>query len=157
MVFSGRNDEANVDAVEERARRIGAELLRLARENRTGPFSSRFWSDQLMSWAMRDPAFKVQLFRFVDVFPMLGTPRQVYDCLVDYLGRPEVTLPPGMEFGLKAGGLAKGVMPRRSPAASRGWPAISSRASTRLRPFPRCASGGAAGWRSASICWAKPA
>ena len=63
-----------------------------------------------MSWAMKDPAFKIQLFRFVDVFPMLDTPAKVHDYLLDYLSQPGVTLPSGMDLGLKAGGLAKGVM-----------------------------------------------
>ena len=93
-----------------RTTEIGRELLHAAREHRTGPFSARFWSDQLMTWAMKDPAFKVQLFRFIDVFPMLRTPEQVHDYLLDYLGQPGVTLPPGMELGLKAGGLAKGLV-----------------------------------------------
>jgi len=85
-------------------------LLQAARKKRAGLLSAKFWSDQLMNWAMRDPAFKVQLFRFVDVFPMLTTPRMVHDYLVDYLGQPGVTLPSGMGLGLKAGGLAKGLM-----------------------------------------------
>lgn len=72
--------------------------------------SSQFWSDQLMHWAMKDPAFKVQLFRFVDVFPMLQTPEQVHAYLVDYLTQPGVSLPSTMELGLKAGSLAKGVL-----------------------------------------------
>lgn len=101
-----------VDAsVEALTQDIGRDLLERARANREGYLSSRFWSDQLMSWAMRDPAFKVQLFRFVDVFPMLvgrGNDR-VYDYLADYLGQSSVTLPPGMGFGLKAGGFAKGL------------------------------------------------
>ena len=62
-----------------------------------------------MNWAMKDPAFKMQLFRFIDVFPMLNTPEMVHDYLVDYLSQPNVTLPPGMDLGLKAGGLAKGL------------------------------------------------
>ena len=52
----------------------------------------------------------MQLFRFIDVFPMLHTPDLVHDYLVDYLTQPGVTLPPGMGLGLKAGGLAKGMM-----------------------------------------------
>jgi RHH-type proline utilization regulon transcriptional repressor/proline dehydrogenase/delta 1-pyrroline-5-carboxylate dehydrogenase len=88
-------------------------MLHSARQHRAGVLSSRFWSDQLMSWAMKDPAFKVQLFRFVDVFPMLagrGQPELVYDYLSDYLNQPEVTLPPGLSTGLRAGGLAKGLL-----------------------------------------------
>jgi len=96
--------------IEPVAQRIGGELLRHARRHRVGVFSSRFWSGQMMSWAERDPAFKVQLFRFVDVFPMLTSSESVYGCLVDYLHQEGVTLPPGMDLGLRAGRLAKGIM-----------------------------------------------
>ncbi len=84
--------------------------MKSAREYQAGIFSARFWNDQLMNWAMKDPAFKVQLFRFIDVFPMLRTPALVHDYLTDYLSQPGVTLPPGMDLGLKVGGLAKGLM-----------------------------------------------
>ncbi|MEN6459725.1 MAG: proline dehydrogenase family protein [Thermoguttaceae bacterium] len=96
--------------LDRRAIEIGRDILKSAREHKTSVFSSRFWSDQLMNWAMKDPAFKIQLFRFIDVFPMLQTPALVHDYLVDYLTQPGVTLPPAMGLGLKAGGLAKGVM-----------------------------------------------
>ena len=88
---------------------IGSELLRLARQRRQGFFSTRFWSDRLMTWAMNDPAFKVQLFRFVDVFPMLRQAHQVHEYLTEYLAQPGVNLPPWMEMGLKAAGYAPGV------------------------------------------------
>ena len=96
--------------VERRAVEIGRELLRSARDYSSGVFSARFWNDQLMNWSMKDPAFKIQLFRFIDVFPMLRTPALVHDYLTDYLSQPGVTLPPGMDMGLKVGGLAKGIM-----------------------------------------------
>ena len=63
-----------------------------------------------MDWAMKDEAFKVQLFRFVDCFPSLSTKEDVHNHLMDYLTQPGVTLPPGMGLGLKAGGMAKGMM-----------------------------------------------
>jgi RHH-type proline utilization regulon transcriptional repressor/proline dehydrogenase/delta 1-pyrroline-5-carboxylate dehydrogenase len=63
-----------------------------------------------MDWAMEDEDFKIQLFRFVDTFPMLVTPEQVHEHLVDYLTQPNVKLPPGLGIGLKAGGLAQGTM-----------------------------------------------
>ena len=96
--------------VKRRTAEIGRGLLKSAREYQAGIFSARFWNDQLMNWAMKDPAFKVQLFRFIDVFPMLRTPALVHDYLTDYLSQPGVTLPPGMDLGLKVGGLAKGLM-----------------------------------------------
>ncbi len=96
--------------VERRTLEIGRELLEAARGHKTGVFTSKFWNDQLMNWAMKDPSFKLQLFRFIDVYPMLRTPELVHDYLTDYLTQPGVTLPPGMDLGLKAGGLAKGIM-----------------------------------------------
>ncbi|GAB5495736.1 MAG: L-glutamate gamma-semialdehyde dehydrogenase [Phycisphaerales bacterium] len=89
---------------------IGLQLLELARAGKAGIFSSKFYSDKLMNWSMKDQEFKVQLFRFVDVFPMLNTPEQVHEHLIDYLTQPGVTLPPGMDLGLRAGGVAKGLM-----------------------------------------------
>ncbi|MHC4399146.1 MAG: proline dehydrogenase family protein [Planctomycetota bacterium] len=107
---SSSPDASRRSAIERRVEEIGTDLLDRARRRRAGVFSSRFWSDKLMSWAMKDPGFKVQLFRFVDVFPMLRTSRQVYDYLVDYLGRLGDSLPGWMRLGMKAGGLAKGVL-----------------------------------------------
>jgi RHH-type proline utilization regulon transcriptional repressor/proline dehydrogenase/delta 1-pyrroline-5-carboxylate dehydrogenase len=107
-------------ALEERTRQIGRQLLAAARERGASVLSSRFWSNRLLAWAMSDPGFKVQLFRFVDAFPTLQTPAEVYQCLVEYLDRPDVKLPAGMELGLKMGSLAKGVLARTVAAQIRG-------------------------------------
>ena len=94
-------------ALETEILRIGIEILEKSRKHRTGVLSAAFWSDKLMDWAMKDEQFKVQLFRFVDTFPMLKTPQQIHEHLVDYLTQPGVTLPPGFCMGLKAGGVLK--------------------------------------------------
>src|SRR5436190_481634 len=90
-------------SIEDQTQQIGRDLLQCARAHTSGFFSSRFWSDKLMEWATKDPAFKVQLFRLVDVFPMLNSPERVHEHLVDYFSQPGVTLPMGMSLGLKAG------------------------------------------------------
>ena len=96
-------------AMEARIQEIGSEFLRRSREDKSGLLSTAFWSDKLMDWAMQDEDFKVQLFRFVDAFPMLRTPEQIHDHLADYLSQPGVTPPPGMDLMIKAGGVAKGM------------------------------------------------
>jgi RHH-type proline utilization regulon transcriptional repressor/proline dehydrogenase/delta 1-pyrroline-5-carboxylate dehydrogenase len=96
------------DPVEQLTQEIGREFLEQARSHQRGLLSSRFWSDKLMDWAMKDEAFKVQLFRFVDVFPMLKTPEAVHETLVDYLSQPGVNPPAGLDLGMRAGGLLKG-------------------------------------------------
>jgi RHH-type transcriptional regulator, proline utilization regulon repressor / proline dehydrogenase / delta 1-pyrroline-5-carboxylate dehydrogenase len=100
------------DAVERRTRALAGELLAAARANQSGLLSRAFWSDKLMTWAMKDEAFKVQLFRFVDCFPTLKTPEQIREHLLDYMNQPGVKLPPGMGLGLAAGGLAEGLFAR---------------------------------------------
>ena len=99
-------------ALEQQTLERSREFLDMARSNRSNMLNAGFWSDKLMDWSMKDEAFKVQLFRFVDAFPMLRTPDQVHTHLVDYLSQPGVTPPPGFELGVKAGGLAKGLLTR---------------------------------------------
>ncbi len=79
-------------ALEQEIVRIGRGFLEKARGHRGRFLSAAFWSDKLMDWSMKDQAFKVQLFRFVDCFPALTTPDAVYDHLSDYLSQPGVTL-----------------------------------------------------------------
>ncbi|MBL1217115.1 MAG: aldehyde dehydrogenase family protein [Planctomycetes bacterium] len=87
----------------------GGRLIELARKGSAGVLSTQFWSDKLMDWAMKDEAFKVQFFRFVDCYPALKTPDEIHSHLVDFLSQPGVTPPPGMDLMTKAGGLAKGL------------------------------------------------
>ena len=98
--------------LEPRTLEIGRELLSLARANQAGLLSKQFWQDKLMNWSMKDPQFKIQLFRFVDTFPALRDPDAVHEHLTDYLSQPGLTLPPGLSLGLAAGGLAKGLLTR---------------------------------------------
>ncbi len=95
---------------EEHIMQIGSTMLDIAKDHKAGLLSAKFYQDKLMDWSMKDHNFKVQLFRFVDAFPTLTTPEMVHDHLVDYLTQPGVKAPPFMDLGLKAGGVAKGMM-----------------------------------------------
>ncbi|MEM7755019.1 MAG: proline dehydrogenase family protein [Planctomycetota bacterium] len=106
--------------LEPRILEIGTQLLEASAKHKGGVFSAKMYADKLMSWAMKDKAFKVQLFRFVDTFPVLRTSDEVYDHLIDYLTQPDVTLPPGMDLGLKAGGAAKGLFTKTMTAQIKG-------------------------------------
>jgi RHH-type proline utilization regulon transcriptional repressor/proline dehydrogenase/delta 1-pyrroline-5-carboxylate dehydrogenase len=95
-------------AKETRVFALGAEMLSSARGHKTGVLSAKFYSDWLMEWSMKDPQFKVQMFRFTDAFPMLKTPEAIFDHLTDYMNQPGVNVPPAVATALKAGGLMKG-------------------------------------------------
>ena len=113
LAAAGSGDVGFDADLERRIRELGTDFLARARRNKAGLLSGAFWQDKLMNWTMKDEAFKVQLFRFVDAFPRLTTAEQVHDHLVDYLRQPGVTLPPFLDTGLKAGGLLKGTMTRQ--------------------------------------------
>lgn len=101
------------DSLEALTQQRGRHLLAQMRAQRRGLSAiGRDVSNVLLDWAMSDAEFKVQLFRFVDVFPTLQTPEQINDLLRDYLEQPGVTLPSGLDFGLKAGRTMKGTMAR---------------------------------------------
>ena len=92
--------------------RLGRQMLEIARRHP----DAKGLKDKLADWAMQDDAFKVQLFRFVDTFPMLPDSDSVHRHLTEYLSEPPAPgmkkpeLPPGMGLGLKAGGLMKGTL-----------------------------------------------
>ncbi|HEX2837570.1 MAG TPA: proline dehydrogenase family protein [Phycisphaerales bacterium] len=96
------------DAREARIFEIGSDFLARARGHKTSLLSAKFYSDWLMEWSMKDPNFKVQMFRFTDAFPMLKTPDAIYDHLTDYLSQPGVSVPPAIATALKAGTIMKG-------------------------------------------------
>src|SRR5688572_28084111 len=71
--------------IEARTQQIGRDLFARARRlERTSP--SDGWLDRtLMRWGMRDEQLKAQLFRFVDVLPVLNDPRRVNAHIREYL------------------------------------------------------------------------
>src|SRR5436853_3189215 len=71
--------------VESRTQAIGRELFGAARRlEKTSP--SDGWLDRtMMRWGMRDERLKAQLFRFVDVLPVLEDPRRINTHIREYL------------------------------------------------------------------------
>ena len=71
-----------------------------------GIFSKKGAYARLMEWSMQDPAFKTQLFRFVDVLPALDSSADIVRHLQEYLGDKAVALHPALKTGLAAASLA---------------------------------------------------
>jgi RHH-type proline utilization regulon transcriptional repressor/proline dehydrogenase/delta 1-pyrroline-5-carboxylate dehydrogenase len=81
--------------------RYGREIF--ARVPRTGPllFTPGWWDDLLMDWSMADEAVKVQLFRFVDVLPMLHSGADVARHLREYFAQASGHLPGWLRLALR--------------------------------------------------------
>jgi RHH-type proline utilization regulon transcriptional repressor/proline dehydrogenase/delta 1-pyrroline-5-carboxylate dehydrogenase len=92
---------ANVTDVESLTQSYGREVF--ARLNRAGPmpFSSAWWDERLMEWSMGEEAVKLQLFRFVDVLPLLHTPAAITRHLREYFGEAREHLPGWITFALR--------------------------------------------------------
>jgi RHH-type proline utilization regulon transcriptional repressor/proline dehydrogenase/delta 1-pyrroline-5-carboxylate dehydrogenase len=79
--------------LESRTQRYGREIFARLDGARAVPFSPSWWDDLLMGWTMRDESLKVQLFRFVDVLPLLHSPEAITRHLREYFGEAAATLP----------------------------------------------------------------
>ena len=93
--------------LETRIRSLGGDLLdRMAAHPAPGILSKSGAYARLMEWSMRDPAFKAQLFRFVDVLPTLHSSAEIVRHLQEYLGDHAVVLHPALKAGLGAASFA---------------------------------------------------
>jgi RHH-type proline utilization regulon transcriptional repressor/proline dehydrogenase/delta 1-pyrroline-5-carboxylate dehydrogenase len=93
-----------------RVQQLGRDLWQRVQGEVPGIFNKGYWQGRMLEWAMRDPSFKIDLFRFVDVLPSLTTTEQVTRHLKEYLikdGR-EIGLVMGAALKIAAGGLGFG-------------------------------------------------
>ncbi|MCM0081692.1 L-glutamate gamma-semialdehyde dehydrogenase [Geomonas sp. Red32] len=67
-------------------------------------FNKGAWMGKVMDWSMKNEAFKVQMFRFVDVFPSLTTTKLLTGHIEEYFGH-EKDLPPVLSAGAKVAGM----------------------------------------------------
>ena len=97
-------ESTNTDA---RVQELGRELWTRVQGEVPGIFNKGYWQGRILEWAMRDPSFKVDLFRFVDVLPSLQTTEQIQQHLREYLikdGR-DVGVVMGAALKIASGGL----------------------------------------------------
>ncbi|MCP4499896.1 MAG: bifunctional proline dehydrogenase/L-glutamate gamma-semialdehyde dehydrogenase [Deltaproteobacteria bacterium] len=89
----------------------GKELFRKMKGEAPGVFNKDFWQGRILEWAMQDQDFKIDMFRFVDVLPVLETTEQVSAHIKEYLLKDGRPLPAVMKLALKAasGGLTAGL------------------------------------------------
>jgi RHH-type proline utilization regulon transcriptional repressor/proline dehydrogenase/delta 1-pyrroline-5-carboxylate dehydrogenase len=92
---------ATADELERLTRAYGQEIF--GRLERRGPllFSPAWWDEQVMGWTMADPAVKVQLFRFIDVLPLLHTAPEISRHLREYFLEVGEHLPRWARAGLR--------------------------------------------------------
>jgi RHH-type proline utilization regulon transcriptional repressor/proline dehydrogenase/delta 1-pyrroline-5-carboxylate dehydrogenase len=88
--------------VEPAVRAKAKELFSLIADYKTSPLSSERWQAEMMDWAMADERLKVELFRFVDVFPTLHSAAEIDRHLREYFEQPGLETPRLLRMGLAA-------------------------------------------------------
>lgn len=103
-----------LEAIEERTQSLGREIFQRVRRPTLFPLGLAWWENRLMDWCMSDEALKVQMLRFVDVFPMLRRASAVTRYLTEYFPTEDRRLPGLIRWG---GRVAKRALPLRPPVA----------------------------------------
>ncbi len=88
--------------LERGVRATAARLFESIGRHRTSALTPERWQGELMDWATADERLKVELFRFVDVFPTLRTAADIERHLYEYLGRPGLATPRPLRLALGA-------------------------------------------------------
>jgi len=96
----------------------GREIFALAREQEGSLFDKAYWSGKMMDWSMKNEAFKVEMFRFVDVLPSLQSSDQILDHMKQYFFRPGLETPAFIKTALGLAG-ATGLTAKMAAASVR--------------------------------------
>jgi len=85
---------------EQRIQEIGRQIFDTMKGQTPSVFNKDWWSGKIMEFSMKDEAFKVEMFRFVDVFPTLRNHVEVARHLQEYFCRPDTNFPAAFQWGL---------------------------------------------------------
>jgi RHH-type proline utilization regulon transcriptional repressor/proline dehydrogenase/delta 1-pyrroline-5-carboxylate dehydrogenase len=87
-------------APEAEIKRIGQDFFTRMKGQKPSVFQKDWWSGKMMELSMQDESFKVEMFRFVDVYPTLRDPVSIAEHLQEYFCRPEQNFPAAFQWGL---------------------------------------------------------
>jgi RHH-type proline utilization regulon transcriptional repressor/proline dehydrogenase/delta 1-pyrroline-5-carboxylate dehydrogenase len=87
--------------IESRIRRTGYFLHDVMEKEPASIFSREYWVGKLFDWCMHNEAFKVQMLRFIDVFPWLSDSTAVMGHIQEYFSDPSLNFPPALNRGIK--------------------------------------------------------
>src|SRR5262245_15007595 len=105
---------SRLSAIESLTQSIGRELFANLEHSHAAIWERQWWDNKLLAWSMRDEQLKVQLFRFVDVLPMLDSADAVMEHLHEYLDKVRDKLPMVLNVAL---GVARRIPWTRSAVA----------------------------------------
>ncbi len=87
-------------AVEQATLEFGRQLFAQLKRRSPSIFERRWWDDRILSWAMSDESVKVQMFRFIDVLPMLRSRESITRHLQEYFDEVRTRFPKAVRLAL---------------------------------------------------------
>ena len=89
----------------------GQSIISSISEQKVSLFSKDYWYGAIMEWSMKNPTFKTQMFRFVDVLPTLNSAESVTKHIEEYFADTQTgELPKVFGVGLGLGKLLPSLM-----------------------------------------------
>ena len=95
----------STESFQKDVRALGEQIFAAMEGESPSIFKKDYWSGQLMEWSMKDESFKVDMFRFVDVLPVLKSADSVIQHLREYFMRPGQETPGVIKAAVGAAGL----------------------------------------------------
>ncbi|MHC4974333.1 MAG: L-glutamate gamma-semialdehyde dehydrogenase [Planctomycetota bacterium] len=93
---------AHNDRIETRIKAIGTELNIASKGAQPSLFDKGYWNGKILDYCMAHEAFKVEMFRFVDVLPMLKDPDHVARHVKEYFARDGLDFPKAVRAAMTA-------------------------------------------------------
>src|SRR4051812_17725578 len=100
--LSSMTTSTKSDPIDDAILKLGGQISDAMKGETPGVFNKAYWEGAILEWAMKDPSFKVDMFRFVDVFASLQTKEQVTRHIEEYLLKDGRELPGLISAALKA-------------------------------------------------------
>jgi len=88
------------EEIERETQVIGREIFARLQTESPSVWQLAWWDEKILDWCMRDETLKVQMFRFIDVLPMLKTSEQVAQHLQEYFLAHKELFPIAVQWGL---------------------------------------------------------
>jgi len=92
-------------ALQEAVVKRGEALFGAISNEKPALYDQSHWSGKIIEWCLQQEEFRVQLFRFVDVFPTLASHAALLRHLQEYFGDDEQDIPAVLKWGAKHSGL----------------------------------------------------
>ena len=90
----------DLEKIERTTQEVGRYIFDHLSHRQASIIERRWWEDRIMAWAMQDESVKVQMFRFIDVLPMLTTSESVTRHLQEYFHDVQNRLPSALRLGM---------------------------------------------------------